>query len=221
LPPREPSRVEPKEAQQFMPSLREERQTGARGRPQSCPLSLAGATRAIRPSRRSLSGAHSDGPTSRPPSRMAAPRTAREAGSLAVVARPIIRYVARVELPELTGYTDDGELLRLWARVMSALHDRGVIRSANNPVGDLCDGLVAKHFGVAVETQSTKGYDVFVDGVRYQVKGRRTTPRSKPSHYSPIRNIDAHEFDFVLAVHLDEDFEVTDAWKSPITRLSA
>jgi hypothetical protein len=96
---------------------------------------------------------------------------------------------------------------------MSALQDRDVIRSANNPVGDLCEGLVAKHFGVAVETQSTKGYDVLADGVRYQVKGRRSTPRSKPSHYSPIRNIDAHEFDFVLAVHLDEDFEVTNAWK--------
>ena len=73
---------------------------------------------------------------------------------------------------------------------MSTLQDRDVIRSANNPVETFCEGLVAKHFGVAVETQSTKGYDVLADGVRYQVKGG-DHPRSRPSHYSPIRNIAA------------------------------
>jgi hypothetical protein len=108
---------------------------------------------------------------------------------------------------------DNANLLRLWAEVMRTLQDREVIRSSNNPVGDLCEGLVAARFRVKTEPQSTRGYDVKARGVRYQVKGRRTTARSRPSHYSAIRDIDAQEFDFLIAVHLTEDFEVADAWK--------
>jgi hypothetical protein len=113
-----------------------------------------------------------------------------------------------VELPDLDPYRDI-ELLALWSAVMRKLHDRGVIRSSNNPVGDYCEGLVAAHFDVDVQPPSTKGYDVLASGVRYQVKGRRTTPRSKPSHYSPIRDLEDRQFDYVIAVHLDEDFAVS------------
>jgi hypothetical protein len=117
-----------------------------------------------------------------------------------------------MSLPSLDRY-DDAELLRLWAAVMRTLHNRGVIRSSNNPVGDFCEGLVAAHFGVRTEPQSTRGFDVAADGVRYEVKGRRTTSRSRPTHYSAIRDIDAAQFDFLIAVHLTEDFEVAETWK--------
>lgn len=108
---------------------------------------------------------------------------------------------------------EDGELLALWASVMRVLGDRKIIRSGNNPVGDVAEGLVAATFGVKPEPNSQKGYDVVADGVEYQVKCRRWTSRSKPSHYSVIRDIDKHPFDFLIAVHFDEEFQPTEAWK--------
>jgi hypothetical protein len=43
---------------------------------------------------------------------------------------------------------DETALLRLWSRVMTELHDRRVVRSSNNPVGDYCEELVTAHYGV-------------------------------------------------------------------------
>jgi hypothetical protein len=114
------------------------------------------------------------------------------------------------------GSMSTAELLRLWARIMSELRDREILRSSSNPTGDFCEAVVADHFGVELAPASTRGYDLVTnDGTRVQVKGRRWTARSKPSHYSLIRNLDAHEFDLLVAVHLDEDFTVSESWSVP------
>jgi Family of unknown function (DUF6998) len=97
---------------------------------------------------------------------------------------------------------------------MSELRDREVIRSGNNPVGDICEGLVSAHFRVKPESNSKAGYDVLTErGVRIQVKGRRTTPLSRPSHYSAVRGLPDKPFDLLVAV-LDEDFQLTECWPS-------
>lgn len=126
-------------------------------------------------------------------------------------------------LPDLDALSP-AELLRAWADVMRRLRDLGVVRSGNNPVGDICEGLVAAHYGVTPETNSRAGYDVLTpDKRRVQVKGRRTTPTSKPTHYSFIRDLPAKPFDELVAVHLDENFEVTAAYRmswETVSRLS-
>lgn len=108
-------------------------------------------------------------------------------------------------------------LLRDWAAIMRELHRRGAIRSENNPTGDLAEALVADLYEVEPEANSTAGYDLcLTDGTRIQVKSRRRTPRSKPSHYGLIRKLDKDPFDDLVAVNLNEEFAVESAFRMPI-----
>lgn len=108
---------------------------------------------------------------------------------------------------------DNEALLQLWAKVMHELRERDVIRSANNPLGDYCEVLVAAHFEVEPIRGSNAGYDLITaDGIRVQVKGRRITRGRRPGQFSVIRNLDARDFDVVIALVLNEDFTVSEAW---------
>jgi hypothetical protein len=110
----------------------------------------------------------------------------------------------------------DSELLQLWARVMTELRDRQVIRSSNNPVGDYCELIVAAHFGVASIGGSNKGYDLVRSGdLRVQVKGRRVTATQSVGHWSVMHQLVEHGFDEIAAVVLSDDFTVREAWTVP------
>jgi hypothetical protein len=105
-------------------------------------------------------------------------------------------------------------LLREWAAIMRELRRRGDIRSENNPTGDLAEALVAEHFDVELEPNSTKGFDLCLsDGTRVQVKGRRRTLRSNPSHFGQMRNLDKNPFDELIVVLFNEDFEVESCYR--------
>jgi len=68
---------------------------------------------------------------------------------------------------ELDGRSDE-ELLVSWADIMSELSRRGLIRTANNPVADYAEHLVAKLLGLSLEGNSKASYDaVGSDGIRY------------------------------------------------------
>lgn len=109
-------------------------------------------------------------------------------------------------------------LLRDWTAIMRELRRREIIRSENNPTGDLAEGLVAGLYGVELETNSTAGYDLCLsDGTRMQVKARRRTLRSKPSHYGLIRKLDEDPFDDLVAVNFNEEFTVESAFRMPLT----
>lgn len=108
-------------------------------------------------------------------------------------------------------------LLGEWAAIMRELRDRDAIRSANNPTGDLAEALIAEFFGVELETNSNAGYDLQLpDGKKVQIKGRRRTTRSKPSHYGLIRKLDKKPFDVLVVVNFGEEFEVESAFQMPI-----
>ena len=108
-------------------------------------------------------------------------------------------------------------LLSDWAAIMRELRRREAIRSENNPTGDLAEALVAEFYGVAPAANSTAGYDLKLSsGVRVQVKGRRRTRRSKPSHYGLMRKLDQDPFDLLVVVNLDEEFAVESAYRMPI-----
>ncbi len=100
-------------------------------------------------------------------------------------------------------------LLRLHAQIIRELRDRGIVRSNNNPLADYTEWLVATKLGLELESKSNAGYDAIdSDGVRYEIKGRRVTPRNPSTQLSHIRNLDKKAFDFLIAVVFDEDYEI-------------
>lgn len=127
------------------------------------------------------------------------------------------------DLRELFARLNDFELLGLWARLMTELKGRGVIRSDNNPMGDYCEFLVAAHYGVKPEGNSNAGHDVTtLDGIKIQVKGRRFRVDGKrPPHFSGVRNLcdEPPPFDYLVGLILNRDFSVHEAWRLPLERV--
>lgn len=100
-----------------------------------------------------------------------------------------------------------GELLALHAAVMEELRERGVLRSANNPTGDLAEYLFCEAFGWSQENNSAKGFDATAeDGTRYQIKGRRLHRRNRSRQLSAIRDLEG--FDVLAAVLLDDEYRI-------------
>jgi hypothetical protein len=97
---------------------------------------------------------------------------------------------------------------------MRELRVRDVIRTNNNPVGDIAEAIVAAHYGGERGGFSQAGWDVRTpEGERIQVKAMRTTATTKRRNVSHIRDSD---YDSVVIVIFDEDFRVLEGLK--ITR---
>jgi len=105
------------------------------------------------------------------------------------------------------------DLLRLYADVLTALVERGVVRSRNAPAGDLAEHLVATAYSGVLAPPSEKSWDVRAAGRLLQVKVRLLAVGDKKSHvYSPFRSwdfdacvfllMDAHSYNVVRAVEL-------------------
>lgn len=101
------------------------------------------------------------------------------------------------------------ELLRLWAGTMAELNARGLVRTNNNPVGDLAEAIAHEHYGGERGSFSQKGWDIrTLGGERIQVKGMRRTASSR-RNLSAIRDSD---YDIVLVVTFDENFDLTECF---------
>jgi alkylated DNA nucleotide flippase Atl1 len=124
--------------------------------------------------------------------------------------RPIRAISAAVAFVDRT----TPELLRDWSGIMRELRRREVIRTNNNPVGDIAEAIVADYYQGERGTFSQAGWDVKTPaGERIQVKAMRQTSESKRRNLSPIRDRD---YDVVVVVVFDEDFVVTEGFR--ITR---
>jgi hypothetical protein len=101
------------------------------------------------------------------------------------------------------------ELLQLHARVGDELRARGIIRSANNPTGDLAEHLFCKAFGWKQSGNSNANIDaISKDGTSYQIKGRRLHSRSKSRQLGAIRDFDGKHFKYLAGVLFAEDYSV-------------
>ncbi|NTH51608.1 hypothetical protein G6L09_11565 [Agrobacterium rhizogenes] len=101
------------------------------------------------------------------------------------------------------------ELLALHAQIGEELRNRGIVRSANNPIGDVAEHIFCKAFGWAQARNSAKGYDACDSkGTRYQIKGRRIHHRNTSRQLSAIRDIDGDHFDVLAGVLFDEGFNI-------------
>lgn len=99
------------------------------------------------------------------------------------------------------------ELLALHVTIMEELRDREVLRSANNPTGDLAEYLFCAAFGWTQENNSAKAFDATGDnGIRYQIKGRRIHRRNGSRQLSAIRDLQG--FDTLAAVLFDDDYRI-------------
>ncbi|WP_105433014.1 hypothetical protein [Neorhizobium sp. T6_25] len=107
------------------------------------------------------------------------------------------------------------ELLTLHAAIMEELRTRDVLRSANNPTGDLAEYLFCAAFGWKQAANSVKGYDATdADGVQYQIKGRRTHQRNKSRQLSAIRDLNG--FDVLAIVLFNDDYQIMRAGLVPV-----
>lgn len=101
------------------------------------------------------------------------------------------------------------ELLKLHAGIAHELRQRGVLRSANNPTGDLAEHLFCTAFGWTQAPNSERGFDATgPEGTRYQIKGRRVHRRNPSRQLSAIRDLNGHPFDVLAGVIFDDDFRV-------------
>jgi len=126
------------------------------------------------------------------------------------VRSPVIIPFSPLELvpkPSLDNRTD-AELIALYGEVMSALLERGVVRSGNNPIADMAERIIADYYGVEPQPPNNKSFDVLTpDGIRIEVKALR---RTKPTRrgLSPLRTLD---FDYVTIVVFAADMRLEEA----------
>lgn len=108
------------------------------------------------------------------------------------------------------------ELLILISEVLEELHSRKVIRTKNNPLGDYAEWLVAKAMNLRLMANSSSGHDaVSENGTRFQIKARRITPANPSRQLSAIRNLEHVDFDFLIAVIFNSDYEVIECVRIP------
>lgn len=108
------------------------------------------------------------------------------------------------------------ELLRLHAAAVGELRSRGVVRTGNNPIGDYTEWLVARALGLTLAANSSAGYDALApDNTRVQIKGRRVSQTNRAPQLSAIRNLQAQDFDVLVAVVFNDAFDVMEAISVP------
>lgn len=99
------------------------------------------------------------------------------------------------------------ELLARHVAIMDELRSRGVLRTENNPTGDLSEYLFCRAFGWEQAANSVRSYDATDSaGNRYQIKGRRLNKWSKSRQLSAIRDLDG--FDYLAGVLFDHQYTI-------------
>ncbi len=108
------------------------------------------------------------------------------------------------------------ELLQAYAAIIDELKARGIARTMNSPVADYAEWLMATKLGLTLSANSKAGFDAQdKNGLRYQVKSRRMSPKTKSVRLGSIRNLKDNPFDYLLGVIFDYDFHVPYAAKIP------
>jgi hypothetical protein len=96
--------------------------------------------------------------------------------------------------------------LQLLGRVRTELRARGISRTGNDPAGDYSELLASRHFGV----------DLIAGGSRIQVKGRRPADwGGRVKFWSALHGLKEHGFDEVVAVVLNPDYGLREAYRLP------
>lgn len=104
------------------------------------------------------------------------------------------------------------DLLQLQHGVLKELRAREILRTHNNPLGDYAEWLVASHLGLKLQANAFAGCDAIKeDGTRYQIKARRITPGNQSRILGAIRNYGKNDFDQLIAIIFDEQYDILEA----------
>lgn len=99
------------------------------------------------------------------------------------------------------------KLLQTSEAIIDELRSRGVVANRNKPIGDYTEWLVCKRMGLVQAPNNQSGFDATdQEERRYQIKGRRQERGTV--QFSPIRNLEKQEFDFVIAVAFNGDYSI-------------
>ncbi len=110
-----------------------------------------------------------------------------------------------VDLKKLTV----SELLCRFTNITEELRERGILRTENNPTGDLAEHLFCTAFKWTIAPNSAKGYDATDRvGKHFQIKGRRLSQDKTSRQLSAIRNLDQKPFDTLAGVLFDKNYSV-------------
>jgi len=108
------------------------------------------------------------------------------------------------------------DLLTLSANAIAELRARKIVRTGNNPIGDYTEWLVSSALNLSLSENSAAGFDALSEkDERFQIKGRRITSSNPSRQLSAIRNLEAKDFDYLVAVVFDEAYEILDAVQVP------
>jgi hypothetical protein len=105
------------------------------------------------------------------------------------------------------------DLLATWAGTLRELRRRGVVRTFNNPIGDIAEELVALHYHGERGSFSQKTWDVRVGTELLQVKALRRNQEGKRLNLSPVRSDDG--YDAVIVVVFTEGLRLEKAIRIP------
>lgn len=94
------------------------------------------------------------------------------------------------------------QLLSQYAQILAELRIRGVVRTANAPLGDYAEHMALRVYGGSLAQNSAKSYDLTTDnGRRIQVKARTVSASTSASAvFSVFRSF---EFDVATLLVLD------------------
>ncbi|MGQ4807204.1 hypothetical protein NKDENANG_00548 [Candidatus Entotheonellaceae bacterium PAL068K] len=107
------------------------------------------------------------------------------------------------------------ELLRVHVIVMDELRERKILRSANNPAGDLAEHIFSQAFGWQLVSASEKGFDAQDSkGRTYQIKARR--PNRQGAESRQLSAIRSFGFDFLAGVLFDHFYKIDRAAIIPV-----
>ena len=105
------------------------------------------------------------------------------------------------------------ELLALWAGTLRELRNRGVVRTFNNPIGDIAGGSSPFTTAASAAASRQKTWDVRAGNELLQVKALRRTGTRSRRNLSPVRSDDGYTA--VIAVLFTEDLRVEQALRIP------
>jgi len=108
------------------------------------------------------------------------------------------------------------QLLEYYEAIMEELNTRKVLSTFNNPVSGYAEYLACKVLNLTQAKNSEKGFDAIDKNlVRYQIKSRRIGSGRTPNRLGVIRNIEEHNFDYLIAIIFESNFQVKFAIQMP------
>ena len=99
-------------------------------------------------------------------------------------------------------------LLNLYAEILAELRDRGVVRSANSPVGDYAEHLFAIAFDWRLVGNSSAGHDAVGEGKTISNKGSPASPTQRSRQLSFIRKLPEKPFDYLAGILFNENYSI-------------